>query len=796
VRALLLLAVGYGLGGTALPWHVAAGLSVASAAAVVVRRWRGLALCALFVAVGWLRWEAASYMPARALPDGAWAQLDGVVLEREEVERAAVDLRVRGWLRTANSSAAPVHAVFLARCPAGLDPAIRYGTRVRVEGTLRQPTPARNPHGFDAAAYLARRDVEAMIQVRRPTAVAALGQGGLAGVRVLHRLRARLVSLFDTYLPAPDNALLAGLLFGARRDIPDDVAEQFRDGGVSHVLVVSGANFALLAGVVFVGLRVVRLPFRAVYLGTLLVSGLFAALVGFQPPVVRAGLLIALYLVARLLERDADLPNLLALSALLILLWRPPALHDIGFQLSFGATAGLVYFVPRWNFALDQRTALRRRMGEGPALYRAMFHAVHWCVQTLLATAAATLVVAPIVAYHFQKFYWAGFLANIPVLALVGAISVGGLIAAVAGLVWMPAGEFFAGGLWVGFRALLPVVRFFADLPYAVVPVSRPNVAELALYVLIVLALTHIGWLRDRPARSVLVGVGAAACVAWSGALQPLSSLLQVTFLDVGQGDATFLRMPDGRALLVDAGSASGGFDNGERVVVPHAVAERAARLDWVLQTHPDNDHAGGIPAVVRALPVGEVLGVPREPLSAPSDARLRRALRERRVRADFGFGRVLHATTVGGRPLRVEVLHPRFPKDADLEDANTNNDSLVTAVEYGDVRILLPGDIEEEAERELVARHRAGALRLHADVLLVPHHGSESSSTAAFVDAVGPRLAVISVGRRNPYGLPSGEVVRRYAAAGARVLRTDRHGAVTVWSDGRRCWVRTALDR
>jgi competence protein ComEC len=757
---------------------------------------RGCNADVLLLAIGaaWLRWEAVLTSPFHALPDGAPVVVEGTVLERVERDATGVSITVRGWVMPRDGSRG-AHGAVRLRCavvPGTVAPSWRVGARIRAYGRLAQPTGVRNPGGFDGRLFAASRGVEGGVLVRSPERVIVLERNTPSLRPVLDGFRGRLLAPVEAALPSPYDALFAGALLGDKRDIPDAIVDAFVRSGVVHVLVVSGANFALVTGLVYLLLRAVCIPLRGVYAATMGFAFLFAAIVGFSAPVVRAGVLVELYLFARLYGRDATPGNLVALSAFLILLAHPPALFDVSFQLSFGATAGLVFFLPRWNAVLApiRERVCRNRFGR---------FAWMWFVQTFLATFAVELVLTPALAWHFGRFTWVGVLANLPVVLLIAGISVASAMAAFAGLVYAPVGGFLANAALGGFALLLPVVRWFAQLPNASVLAVRPTVPELLLYgTLVAVLFVPESWrpLRERPARWVIVGTACLGCGLWCVADRARSRLLEVTFLDVGQGDAAFLRFPTGKRLVVDAGSDAedDDFDSGERIVAPFLTANGYRRLDTVVESHADNDHAGGLPFLVRTFPVNEFVGLPPTPLGSPTDAAVRDALRHAAnpsLAVRFGAGGTLYDSVHEGKALRASILYPAVGETPDYTDGNTNNDSLVLGVTYGDVRLLFAGDIEREVEETLVQRHALGAVDLRADALKVPHHGSQTSSTAGFLSAVRPRVAVVSVGSRNRYGHPSAQALARYEADGIRVYRTDREGAVRLWTDGHRVWVR-----
>ncbi len=781
-RTACLVCAGIALGWSGLP-HGALAACVAAAVALVARQaWRGHGVAMLLVCAAWVRWIAVASVEPPAVPAGAHAELVGVVLERVERE-ARTDLRVRGWLRE-DGAATSEPTTVVARCRDGVDVGVRYGSTVSIVGDFEAPSGRRNPGGFDYGQYLRRRDVHGILRVA-PGAVTVTGVGGWAVLRALDHVRARVLRVLDAGLDEPYDALAAGILIGERRAIPNDILDAFRDGGVIHVLVVSGANFALLVAATYVLLAALRMPLRVVYIGTMLLAIAFAALIGPQPPVLRALLVCLLYLTAKLMERSTSAMNALAVSAVVLLLWNPYSLFDAGFQLSYAATAGLLYFTPRWLETLKPIGDRVCRTWPGRLAWT-------WLVGAGVVTAAVQISTVPVTLYHFQRVSIAGFLANLPVGIIVALAMVCAMVTVGVGFVSIAASAIPANALWLLLRCLNPIVGFFASAEHAVLFVPRASAPFLGAYLFLTLTLTHYRDVRRRTAQWGVVALAAAACSVWGVALVTPGGLLTLTFLDVGQGDSAVVECPDGTTVVVDGGNRRQGVDYGESVVVPHLLHAADMDIENVVMTHADMDHSGGLPYVLRRIGAARVVGV-AEDASQGAVAAVRVAAEDTDALVRHGAGLTLHAGTTRGQPLSVEVVYPRSPGDVDILDDDANADSLVLLVRYGAFRALLAADIEAGVEAFLAQADDEGWADISAHVLKAPHHGSDTSSTPRFLAAVRPELAVISAGARNRHGHPSAATLARYEAAGIRVLRTDHDGAVTISTDGRRCWVRTA---
>lgn len=535
------------------------------------------------------------------------------------------------------------------------------------------------------------------------------------------RVRRAAGDAIERALPPVSAALLEGLLLGERSGLPREIDDAFRRAGVYHILAVSGFNVALIAGTVFALLTLARLRRRPTALIAIVAVVGFALVAGPEASVLRAAVMGVLVLGAILLDREASVVNGLALAALVLLAARPGDLADPGFQLSFAATGGIVL------------APLPRG----------------WLGGALGASAAAQLAVLPIGLAHFNQVSTVGVLANLAVVPLAGLATIVGFLAIVAGWVSDVAGTALVNAAWPPLLALRALVALAAAVPGALVHLPAPGWPAIAAYVL-ALTLALLAWHRRSTradaarvlAGSALTSLAAAVALAAWPLLRPPDGRLRLTVLDVGQGDALVLETPNGRAVLVDAGP--GGpmrVDTGERVVSPFLWNRGFLTLAAVVTTHADQDHAGGMAAVRRGFAIGETL--------APG----------RRYWIDG-----------------VSLLAL-----ADRSGMSRNETALVVRVDHGVTSFLLASDIPATTEAALLA----GGAPLAASVLKVAHHGSAGSSTAAFLDRVRPVAAVVSVGRRNPYGHPSGAALARLGAVGARVYRTDRDGAVIVESDG-----------
>lgn len=676
-------------------------------------------------------------LATRALPDGGVIEATGRLTSFWSATGSLRRIELTPESVTRDGGPLPIARPLSLVVAGGLDPRALAdaGDRVMVRGSLRLPDlprTSREPFRLPPRPYLTLKSAAQIDRLAGPS-----GAGGL--VTRLHRVvRERLERNAGEGGRAALPLVLA-LLFGETSELPGGTTAAFRDGGVAHVLSISGLHIGLVAVAVSWLLRRTRLDVRARDVTILVLVSAYALFAGGRPPVARAALMIGLYLVARLLGRPTSPGQVVGFAAAALLLWEPASLFDTGFQLTFAAVFGLSAFGVPAIAALEERGVPRV------------------LATSLGATAGAELAVFPVQCFVFNVVPFVSVVSNLIVvplasLLMLGALALQPLLLATPGtaaLAWAPL-SFLASSI-VGLLELLDrlaAFRLVPTPPFWLVAVLGALLAVAALRrarLLLVPALALVAAILVRP-----------AAVAEAGTAR-------VQGIDVGQGDAWLLVSEHGRVLVDGGGSIDPELDFGRSRLLPKLADLGAVALDAIVLTHPHPDHARGLLSTLALVPVGQLV-VPR---GAPRNAFLDEVLAASRRRGvpvvRLGAGESFAA---GGFDLK--VLHPGPETYARSKE---NNGSLVLSTRLGTRSLLLTGDVEAPAERDLVAR--GGPLR--ADVLKVAHHGSRTSTTPAFLAAVAPRVALVGVGRRNRFGHPSPEVLERLS--GTLLLRTDRDG-------------------
>jgi competence protein ComEC len=720
-----------------------AALTVAIILAVF-RRWRtGVCLVIILGCAGGFRFSQARDDYLRQIAHnqtfaGREAIVTGVMTGRPEPTLFGYSCRIQA------RSSVPAGIVGTIRIFSRQKPADDwYGQTIRVAGRFRPLEPAGGPWpGFEernqVAGYLTGR-----------TRMRLTGGFALpAPFQWAEACRRSMMAAGRSALRGLNLDLLHGLLFGERfRESPARrklIGELQRTGSV-HLLSVSGLHVGLVAGFLNLILGWCGLPRRIRALPIAAAIGFYALLSGLEPPVLRAGLMLLFCFAVERAEPAARL----FLAGLLLLLADPYNLFDLGFQLSFAATLGLVWLFPALRDAIPASNRWRR-----------------WVRDCLLFAVAAQLPLIPILVDHFQQIVWIGPLANLWLAFPTTVAVIGGMIGEGVGTLLPMVGRLILTPVDWAVSLIRESTGLLAGQWWAASwsPVwPWPWVAGYYLGLLLV-----FDWLRPSaltgkrpPFRAwgplLLASLFLANLVVWAGYGYRLrNDCLLVSVIDVGQGDAILLRAPDGTSALVD----TGGEGYGRRSVVPALRRFGVERLRWVLLSHGHRDHAGGLAEILDEVPVERLIfAAADDQLAAIQNQAARRRIKRQYAAA----GMKLKLGAALGEVLAVQ------PPEAEEH-------SLVTAVSFGKNRVLLTGDLDGESEERLVKRLGP---RLRATVLKVGHHGSNHGSSLRFLAQVRPAVAVVSAGKGNRYGHPGAETLNRIKALGIMLRRTDRHGRI-----------------
>lgn len=690
--------------------------------------------------------------------------IDGVIVRDPDIRVRYTLVTVAADSATIQAKPVPMTGRFLVRLGPDIGPGA-YGTRVRVTGRLRSPSPARNPGGFDAQTYYTGRGIYGLMSVRDPTRYRILTQRSQPAFHttLIRPIKHSIEQTLDSTLQGQSAALIKGILLGQRQQLPEDLLHTFSSIGLTHILAVSGLHVGLITLISMTLFSVVRFPRVYAAISTLAVIGLYACITNLTPSVIRASIMAGLFLVGDLIDRQTDAVNSLAVAALVILILWPQAVFDLSLQLSFIATLAIVVGYPK----------LKALLPKGIQRSNVWWH--RWLRDGLTVSIAAQLGTMPVIAHTFFQVSWIAPVANLFIGPLVFLTTTLGVLTALAGPISLKIARLFSAANWLVLQGMIETSSLFARIPSASIMVPQPPTAVTVAYYLVFLII--IWSPQSRRTRQRLVGLLLVGVIGLGTYLILKPREFVITVLDVGQGDAIFIECPGGYTILVDGGQRTPEFDTGARVIVPFLRSRGNPRIDTIVVSHPHTDHYGGLAAVLSAVPVGEVVECGITPDNPAFRYWIDEITAHKVPYRTISAGDSLH----GVGEVHGVFLHPDSVFTSLLPPGGVNNASIVLRLAYHTFSILLAGDIEAEAEHYLIGRYPD----LRSTIIKVPHHGSSTSSDQAFLEAIHPRVAIISVGPRNKFRHPSPRIIDRYRNLGIELHRTDYEGGVVIRSDG-----------
>jgi competence protein ComEC len=691
-----------------------------------------------------------------------------------------------------------------------------YGQRLRIHAKLRPPTNYRNPGNMDYVSWLHGQGVAVLGSAKSTNIDVLPGLGGSRLERLRWRVRSSVLDRMERLWPAPYAGLFQAMVLGERGLVARDQRLEFQRSGTFHLLVVSGMNVAIFAVFLLWLTRWLRLPIEYAIASVIVLTCGYAWLTEMGAPIMRSVLMIVAYQISALFNRGRAPLNTVSLAALALLAWNPEALFDPGFQLTFLAVltiAGIgVPLLSRTTtplrealddignigrdltlrpkqaqFRLDIRSisaSLGQLIGKRPAswLVPKLTYAMISMAELALLSALMQISITLPTVWYFHRINAHALWANMVVLPLTSLLMPASMLAVALSYLasWMAA-PFALAARW-SLQGILLTVHWSGGAQLRDLRVAMPAMGAIAAvgfsYALaLLLARRH----RALAAISlVLLALSAWGVFHYPRPFSHRPQELEITAIDIGQGDSFLLVTPDGHTLLLDSGGLLGmshsEMDIGEDVVSPYLWERGLEQLDAVAFSHGHSDHMGGMTAIMRNFRPREIWYAPNYPshevqslLAAADRSQVRRIVRHTGERFDFDG-------------IHFEMLSP--PADWELKPRGQDDASMVLRLTYAGHTALLVGDIHKRMEKLLVEDAADLHHSLHVDLLKVAHHGSNTSSCDEFLDAVRPDYAVISAGVRNPFKHPRTEVIDRLAQHRAKTYRTDMFGPITFFMD------------
>ncbi len=670
-------------------------------------------------------------------------------------------------------------------------PFYRYGDLLQMRGNLESPRPPDEEGEFDFREFLARQGIHTIISRPSEIALVAVGQGSNKPMELIYRLRGSMSQSLAQALPEPQCSLAKEMLLGQRGSLSPEIRQHFSRTGTAHLLSISGVHVSIVAGIALsAGVWAFGRQRPTYLMLALLVVWLYTMLSGMLPPAIRAAIMGSLWLYADWIGRPRSAVTALIFAAALMLAFHPLLLGDIGFQLSFAAMGGLVFLTP--IFQSWGKKVFGNQEGE-------VSPGTSFVIGSCAVSLGAILATLPLIAYYFGLISLVGLPATFLTLPAIPGIILSAAVVGIVGIFAPPVASILGWISWLFITYMLKVVELFAAIPFEAVDIEIGAPGVVAYYGIIIAALwLPRNWKRliggifkvtdplgempeiakNLSLRWIIPPLAVVATLIWVAALTAPDDRLHIFVLDVGQGDSILIQRGD-RQILVDGGPRAGKLMDHLGDKLP--FWDRT--IDLLVLTHHDADHITGLVEVLRRYNVEKVLTSGQEDESD--------IYREwRKLIEEGGVERIIARVDQQismGEGVDLTVLHP---SPAFLEEACSDNASVVLRLTYGNFSLLLTGDIHREAEEYLLAQD----VKFRATVLKVAHQGSNTSTTPQFLSEVEPTFAVISVGADNRFGHPADEVVDRLrqAVGEDRLFLTSEDGSIAFITDGVKLWVET----
>lgn len=643
---------------------------------------------------------------------------------------------------------------------------LEIGGKFSLTGSIQQARDKRNPGEFDYNSYLFNNNISGLISVYGADKILLLPNESKSFsdkiMNFFHSVRKDIDGEIQKYHSKKTSALLRGLLLGDYKKIDEESLENFVNAGVIHVLAVSGQHVALIILIFFILFK--RFNVYLKYIFAIIGLIIFVFITGTQVSVIRAVIMGILFIAANLLSRDKNVYNILAFSALIILIFNPNELFSPGFQLSYSAVLSIVYLYPifkEWIDSFQVKSKILKKI--------ILFSTI---------SLSAQIGTLPFTLAYFHKLSIAAILANLFIIPASGAIIYLGIITLFSGLLFSQAGVVFASANSALSDITTWLVSLFGKTDGSFLLINQFSIYDAFIYYLTLLVILFIVKYFKRLHARFIAGALTIAVMFLLMAIDNKTILkpgvLTIIGVDVGQGDATLIKFPNGKTALIDAGNSYKNFSTGDKIILPLMDRTGIERIDYTFITHLDADHYYGIYKLVEKGKI-ETLYKPYPDSTNKDDIEFEKYLLSHKCVIKYFSNQIL---PVGN--CRLYFLN--YPELTDGVKYSSNNKSMILKIAYGSKSFLFTGDAGVAIENRL-ADYAGGFIK--TDLLKVGHHGGKTSSSDRFVEAANPEMAMISAGIENRFHHPAPEVLSKLEKIGAKVMRTDKNGAIIIYSDG-----------
>lgn len=604
---------------------------------------------------------------------------------------------------------------------------INYGDLIYLEGKLEIPKIATNYKGFDYRQYLKTKKIQGIVIADNVKILKAKYKNNL-----IYQIQKKIKAIIKEKLPDETGNLLLAILVGDKKDLSEQIQINFKNSNLSHMLAVSGAHVSyIIVGLTYITQNSImgKRKGRVFCIFFLII---FMAITNFTPSVTRACIMAILTLVSEILYKKADIYTNISISALIILLYNPYSLLDLGFKLSFGGTIGIVIFM-----------RFIKKKQEEPKL-------LNYIKQMALVSICANIIIIPIIMNNFNTVSLTFLVSNILASPILAIIVIVGFSIIIISIISHSLSNILVFWLNPILNLLIKISSFCSKLPFAKILVVTPYIFNIIFYYTIILYLVNYNNLKQFIKKKTVILLSIILILS-NFIFYILPQDLKIYFIDVGQGDSTLIVTPSKKTILIDGGGSES-FDVGEKVLLPYLLDRRIRKIDYIMISHFDTDHCKGIFTVIENLKVKNII-ISKQAEKSENYKKFKEIVANKKINIIL---------VKAGDKIKIDkyiYFKILFPTEKLIMQNPLNNNSIVSQLNYKSFKMLFTGDIEEIAEKEILNLQKD---KLKSTILKVAHHGSNTSSTQEFINSVKPELALIGVGKNNTFGHPSECVVEK----------------------------------
>lgn len=604
---------------------------------------------------------------------------------------------------------------------------INYGDLIYLEGKLEIPKIATNYKGFNYRQYLKTQKIQGIVIADNVKILKAKYKNNL-----IYQMQKKIKAIIKEKLPDETGNLLLAILVGDKKDLSEQIQINFKNSNLSHMLAVSGAHVSyIIVGLTYITQNSImgKRKGRVFCIFFLII---FMAITNFTPSVTRACIMAILTLVSEILYKKADIYTNISISALIILLYNPYSLLDLGFKLSFGGTIGIVIFM-----------RFIKKKQEEPKL-------LNYIKQMALVSICANIIIIPIIMNNFNTVSLTFLVSNILASPILAIIVIVGFSIIIISIISHSLSNLLVFWLNPILNLLIKISSFCSKLPFAKILVVTPYIFNIIFYYTIILYLVNYNELKQFIKKETVILLSIILILS-NFIFYILPQDLKIYFIDVGQGDSTLIVTPSKKTILIDGGGSES-FDVGEKVLLPYLLGRRIRKIDYIMISHFDTDHCKGIFTVIENLKVKNII-ISKQAEKSENYKKFKEIVANKKINIIL---------VKAGDKIKIDkyiYFKILFPTEKLIMQNPLNNNSIVSQLNYKSFKMLFTGDIEEMAEKEILNLQKD---KLKSTILKVAHHGSNTSSTQEFINSVKPELALIGVGKNNTFGHPSECVVEK----------------------------------